>query len=311
MTRRQSLFRGSELPRLMILAAVAIAGWPMVLLFAQGKTDVPPPAPPTVPVTQLTPVVPDAGIEFQAVVDRVAMQTRENAAYALLLERARSTPPRDLAAQSRRDLFFTHFWERPERYRGVPVHVEGTALRVLSYEVNPALAPSGRIYEAWVYPDENRALPYVLAFEAAPPNLVIGSDLHLRVHFDGYFLKILGYRASDKPRGAPMFVGQLTIDAPLAAPPAPMVELREMSKRNGVVILFVMLFGYVLVRVAFQVRRAIKPAGRSIALPQRHLTPSEISPSDLSEWLATLPDQDLDDASGSDRGPAPPQSPGS
>ena len=290
MNRRQSsLFRGSELTRLLILAAVALAGWPMVVLFAQSKDEPEPAPPPAVPAAKLTPVVADTGIEFQAVVDRVAMKTRENAAYSILLDRVRQTPARDLATQSHRDLFFTHFWERPERYRGVPVHVEGTALRILSYEVNPALAPKGRIYEAWVYTDENRAFPYVLVFEAPPANLVIGPDLHVRINFDGYFLKLLGYRAGDTFRAAPMLVGRITIKAALAPPPAPMVELREMSKRNAFAILFALLFGYILIRAVVQVRRATRPSRRSIPLPERSLTPSEIAPEDLSEWLANLP----------------------
>ncbi len=101
MTRRAApIFRGSELPRLLILAAIALAGWPLVLLFAQSK-DAPRPAPPpAVPAAAIAPVEPDAGVEFQAVVDKAPMKGRENAAYAILLDRARQTTPADLAAAS-------------------------------------------------------------------------------------------------------------------------------------------------------------------------------------------------------------------
>ena len=302
--RSASLFQGSEFPRLMILAGVAVAGWPMVLLFAQSK-DAPKPAKPApIAAATLKPVEVDTGIEFQALVDLAPMKTRENAAYAILLDRARQTSARDLAARSRRDLVYTHLWERPERYRGVPIRIEGTALRVLSYEVNPALAPAGRIFEAWVYSDENRAFPYVLAFEDPPPNLVVGPDLHLRVRFDGYFLKLLGYRAGDKGRAAPLLVGRLSIQPGLAPAPAPMVELRDMAKRHAVTILFAVLFGYVLLRVGFQIRRAIAPNRRSISLPERTLTPREIEPEDLADWLATLPEQGLDELDTTESDPA-------
>ena len=290
-----TLFRGSELPRLVILGAVALAGWPMVLLFAQAKDDPQPRAVPPLLAADLKPVVADSGIEFQALVDRAPMKTRENAAYAILLDRVRSTPARDLAARSRRDLYFTHFWERPELYRGVPVHVEGTALRILTYEVNPALAPSGRVYEAWVYPDDSQKLPYVLTFEAPPPDLVIGQNLYVRVRFDGYFLKLLSYRAGDTMRAAPLFVGRLGLMAQPTPPPAPIVELREMSKRHGLAILVAMLVGYVLIRVAIQARRVVASPRRSIPLPERSLTAHEITPEDLSDWLANLPDQTIDD----------------
>jgi len=296
LTRRpSSLFRGSEFPRLLLLAAIALAGWPLVVLFAQSNKDPKPTPPPPLPASKVMPVEADSGVEFQAMVDKAPMQGRENAAYGMLLERARQTPPRELAARSRRDLLYTHLWERPERYRGVPVHIEGTALRVLSYEVNPALAPSGRIYEAWVYSDENRAFPYVLAFDEPPPGLVVGPDLYLKVNFDGYFLKLLGYRAGDKWRAAPMLVGRVQIKAAQAPAPAPMVEFREFSSRNGYLIVFVLLFGYILIRAAVQIRRALAPTRRSVPLPTRNLSPSEIAPEDLSKWLASLPNQDFDE----------------
>ena len=290
-----SLFRGSEFPRLVILAGVALAGWPMVVLFAQSKDEPKAKPPPPLLAADLKPVKADTGIEFQAVVDRAPMKTRENAAHAILLDRVRSNPARELAAQARRDLSFTHFWERPELYRGVPVHVEGTALRILTYDVNPALAPSGRIYEAWVYPDDSQKLPYVLTFEDPPPGLVIGQELYVRVKFDGYFLKLLSYRAGDTMRAAPMFVGRLSLMAKLSPPPAPMVELREMSKRNGVAILIAIVSGYILIRVGMQFRRAVAASRRSIKLPERTLNPSEIAPEELGEWLANLPEQQVDE----------------
>ena len=273
----------------------------MVVLVAQSKDEPKPKQAPPILAADLKPVQADSGIEFQAIVDRAPMKTRENAAYAILLDRVRSTPARDLAARSRRDLYFTHFWERPELYRGVPVHIEGTALRILTYEVNPALAPSGRIHEAWVYPDDSQKLPYVLTFEQPPPGLVVGQDLYVRVRFDGYFLKLLSYRAGDTMRAAPMFVGRLGLMAKPAAPPAPMVELREMSKRNGLTILIAIVVGYVLIRVAMQFRRVVASPRRSIPLPERSLTASEIAPEELSEWLANLPEQEIDKP-----GPEPP-----
>lgn len=288
--------------RLLILAGIALAGWPMVLLFAQSKDEPRPAPPPQIPAVQLAPVVADSGIEFQAMVDKAPMQIRENAAYSTLLERARQATPRQLAERSRRDLVFTHLWERPERYRGVPIHIEGTALRVLTYEVNPALAPSGRIYEAWVYSEENRAFPYVLAFEEPPTGLVVGPDLFLKVSFDGYFLKLLGYRAGDKLRAAPMLVGRLQIKSAPAAAPGPMVELRELSRRNGFVVAFVLLFGYIVGRAVLQIRRAMVPTRRSVPLPERTLAPSEIAPEALSEWLASLPATELDDEPDAPRG---------
>ena len=77
------------------------------------------------------PVEPDRSVEFETVTDRTPLALRDMAAYAMLLKRAAATAPADLARQARRDIFFTHLWERPAHYRGVPVHLLGTARRVL------------------------------------------------------------------------------------------------------------------------------------------------------------------------------------
>ncbi len=302
MTRRPaSLFRGSELPRLVLLGGIVLAGWPLVLLFAQGPAEDPPPAPPGVPAAALPPVVAESGIEFGAILDKAPMRLRENAAYAILLQRARETSAFDLAKEARRDLYWTHLWERPAKYRGVPVHIEGTARRVLSYEINPELAPGGRMYETWVYSDENRKDPYVLTFETPPPGLQISPDQFTRITFDGYFLKLLGYRAGDTFRAAPMLVGRLHMTPAQAAAPPPMVEIRNLSKRNAFVIAFVLLLGYIIVRAVFQVRKALAP-GRRVA-GSRSIVRDEIAPEELADWLQTVEDDVPSDRGESDDQP--------
>ncbi len=282
-----SLFRGSELPRLMFLLAIVLAGWPMVVLFARPKAEDKPPPPP-VAAARLTPVVPDDGVEFQALVDKKAILPRETAAFATLLKRARETPAAELSAKARRDIFWTHLAERPERYRGVPVHFEGTARKILTYEVNPAMVPSGRLYEAWIYSDENTSFPYVLSFEDPPKGLEIGHEMHRRVTVDGYFMKLLGYRAGDTNRFAPMLVGRLGWQQAPAPAAAPMVELRNWTKRDGFVLVFVLLFGYILIRAFFQIRKAIAPGRRTIVAraPDEGLPPEAVA-----DWLQNLPDE--------------------
>ena len=290
MTRRPaSLFRGSELPRLVILGGIVMAGWPLVLLFARGPAEDPPKPPPGIPAASLRPVEADSGIEFEAILDKAPMQLRENAAYSILLRRARETPADDLAKEARRDLYWTHLWERPAKYRGVPIHLEGTARRVLSYEINPELAPKGRMYEAWVYSDENRKDPYVLTFEDPPAGLQISPDQFTRISFDGYFLKLLGYRAGDTRRAAPMLVGRLLMTPEQAAAPPPMVEIRNLSKRNAFVIAFVLLLSYIIVRAVFQVRKALAP-GRRLAT-SRSIVRDEIAPEELADWLQNVEDE--------------------
>lgn len=288
MSRRPtSLFRGSELPRLLLLAAIVLAGWPMIVRFGRPRADERA-APPPVPAARVEPVVADAGVEFQALIDRTPMKFRDNAALALLLRRAREGP----AVAGRTDVLFTHLWERPERYRGVPIHLEGVAKRVLTYEVNPALAPGGRLYEAWIYSDENTKFPYVVTFEEPPAGLTVGPDLYLRVSVDGFFLKLLRYEAGDTPRAAPLLVGRLHLTPALAAAPPPMVELLNFSRREGFVLVFVLLLVYLGFRVLFQVRRALAP---SRALKARPDLPEERRADEVVDWLENLPAEEVEE----------------
>ena len=133
--------------------------------------------------------------------------------------------------------------------------------------------------------------PYVLVFEDPPPGLEIGADLFVRVKFDGYFFKLLRYRAGDADRFAPMLVGRLYPTAPLAPAPAPMVELRNMTRSETFVLIFILLFAYVVIRAVFQVRKALK-SSRSLRIPGRALADDDIAPADLSAWLNSVPDED-------------------
>ena len=272
---------------MLLLAAIVLAGWPMVVMFGRLRAEDKPPPPPIV-AAKLTPVVPDDGIEFQALVDKKAILPRESAAFATLLQRARETPLAELSAKARRDIFWTHLWERPERYRGVPVHFQGIVKKILTYEVSPAMVPSGRLYEAWIYSDENTSFPYVLSFEDPPKGLEIGHELHLRVTVDGYFMKLLGYRAGDHNRAAPMLVGRMSWTPAAAPAAAPMVELRNWTKRDGFVIAFVLLFGYILLRSFFQIRKALAPSRERLIVRS---SSEGLPPEAVADWLQNLPDE--------------------
>ncbi len=61
-------FRGSELPRLLVLAAVMVVGWGLVWQFAQQRPQ--PAEPPRRSRPGPSPVVPDRSVEFETVTDR-------------------------------------------------------------------------------------------------------------------------------------------------------------------------------------------------------------------------------------------------
>ena len=164
-------FRGSELPRLLMLGAVMVVGWGLVWRFANQRPQ------PAEPVARAEPkpepVVADRADEFETVTDRTPMSFRDNAAYAYLLEKARKLTPVELAAQSRRDILLTHLWERPELYRGVPIHLLGTARRVLRYESK--LSKTGWMYEAWIVTPDAPKLSLQLRLRGSSRGLSPGS----------------------------------------------------------------------------------------------------------------------------------------
>jgi hypothetical protein len=203
--RHAPFFQGSELSRLAILSAIMVVGWAAVWIYAQQPQEAT--EPPLTAGERLEPVAADRSPEFETVTDRTSMSFRDNAAYALLLGRARARTPAELAAESRRDILLTHLWERPDLYRGVPVHLLGTALRVLRYESK--LGRSGWLYEAWIITPETTRVPYVCVFEDAPNGLPVGTNISERVVFNGYFLKVMKYDAADVARGAPVLVGRI------------------------------------------------------------------------------------------------------
>jgi hypothetical protein len=203
--RPSGFFHGSELPRLLILAVVTVAGWGLVWHFARRLPQ--PAEPELVATAKPEPIVPDQSIEFETVTDRTPVEFRDNAAYALLLERARAKSPSELAAVSRRDVSLPHLWQNPQLYRGVPIHLLGTALRVLRYPSK--LSKTGWIYEASIITPDATRNPFQCVFEEAPAGLPIGPEVSERVVFNGYFLKIWKYKAGDVARGAPLLVGRI------------------------------------------------------------------------------------------------------
>jgi hypothetical protein len=282
MERPSPFFRGSELPRLALLAAVMLAGWAAVWHFARHRA--PAPEPPLRAVAKPEPVTPDDSIEFETVTDRTPMSFRDNAAYALLLERARAKSAAELAAESRRDVFLTHLWERPEHYRGVPVHLLGTALRIVRFESK--LSKTGWLYEAWIVTPDARKYPYNCVFEEAPEGLPIGVDVSERVVFNGYFLKIMKYQAGDAPRGAPVLIGKLGWE-PRAAD-EPVKESNRILFWSMVAIGLMFLVS--LSRWVFQLFHVLQYPRRGPGASETFR--NEIPPADLQAWVESQGTED-------------------
>ena len=273
------LFRGSELPRLLFLLAIALAGWAFVwnyLRSPKASEDEP------VLVASGPPsaVVPDRSIEFESVTDKTTLSFRDSAAYSKLIEKARASTPDALALMARRDVPFNQLWERPAAFRGVPVHILGTARQIDRYESK--LSRTGWLYEAWIFtPEMQRPLPYVCVFEDAPKDLPIGANVSERVVFNGYFLKLMRYQAADVTRAAPLLVGRIGWDPQPAS---------GVTNRWGSTVWLVgglvVMFGISLFRWMTYLKRSLAPKPLPSFLRDR---PSEeIDPAALADWVESV-----------------------
>lgn len=286
--RAGGFFRGSEGSRLAVLAVVMAVGW--IMVFSQFHQ-----APrverhqPT--VSELAPLPPpDDAPEFQGLQDRHVMTQRDNAAYATLLARVREAPPEALARESRRDVLFSQLLENPARYRGLPIHVEGTLRRVLRQDVEGSkIFRDGHYYEGYLFTEDSVRYPWVIAFEEAPPDLEVGDDIQQRVEFDGYFLKLWAYRAADdKARIAPLLIGRF----PVARRSVKPVD-RGWPEVSWPFAALALITVYFTARVISQMRRGVRerPQSRRTSVLQ-----DQIEPAALADWIERAPDDGEDEA---------------
>ncbi len=267
----------------MVLLAILIGGMVLLWNFVHSGNMAAPPEPPArVP---LTPIVPDRSPEFETVQDKTEIRLRDMGAYRKLLEQSADATPDELASRSRRDVLSIQIWEHPDRYRGVPIHILGTVLRVMTYESK--LSRSGRLYEAWMVTSDSQRNPYVCVFEDAPRGFPVGDNLSERVVFNGYFLKLMKYQ-SGKDLGfyvSPVLIGRIGWSG--GAPP----RREALPGPYGwmavaVAVMFVMSF----VRWMIGLRRSLSPLTRS-PIAREH--PNEvIAPEELAAWLDNLPDDE-------------------
>jgi len=283
-------FRGAELPKLLVLVAITVAGSILVWKYTHS---LPEPAVEPEPAARVAPprVEPDKSPEFETVSDKTPIGFRDFAAYDLLLKRARETSAADLARQSHRDIYFTDLWERPEHYRGVPVHLLGNALRITTFESKRS--PQGRLYEAWVNTHESQGYPYYCIFEDLPPGLPLGHDVAERVVFNGYFFKQMRYLAGkDVQRAAPVLIGRTGWTRKPAA-------VHRDDTVFWMALVVAIMFVISLYRWIASLRRSLSPSSRAEALG--HRPTEELDPTDLAHWVDSVR-EDEDGGESEDQG---------
>ena len=205
----RGLFRGSEFPKLILLAGVAIVGWALFIKFYKSSKSN---AKVVSPAIANQPKLPPPDPTLQGIIDRTPLGVRDEAPMAMLFDRMRKDPAK-LAAEARREVVPYDLWKTPKRYRGLPIRLEGYATQVYAHDdFDPSIAASGRVYEVWFVQEEHeeRMYPCILFVDDVPATLPGGRDLRERVAFEGYFLKMYHFKRMDgKDYLAPMLVGRI------------------------------------------------------------------------------------------------------
>jgi len=199
--------------------------------------------------------------QFEVVTDKAPLKSREMEAYWRLMDWSHTQSFAELEKRSHNDIAFTQLWDQPENYRGKPIRLRMHVRRVLEFDA-PSDQPSvHKVYEAWGWTDESRSFPYVVVFTDPPPGLPIGTDIRAEIVFVGYFLKVLGYKAFDNSRGAPLLVGR----AKLISIPAP----PQSSKSDPWMIPIVAIGSILLIGTSVWLSRSARKKSKVRMLPDQ------------------------------------------
>ena len=153
-----------------------------------------------------------AEYQFQAITDKTPNAAEEMPAYWRLMRWSKTESFDDLWERSRKDLYFTHLAEAPEKYRGELIGMKLTLHRFVPHDPEKAKnsADVGQVYEVWGVTKESRTGLYCLVFYDLPPQLPNKPSIHEEATFVGYFLKQLAYEDTmGVKRWAPMLIGRL------------------------------------------------------------------------------------------------------
>jgi len=106
--------------------------------------------------------------------------------------------------------------DRPEVYMGKPIRLSGYVRLLRQMPAGENRYGIRTLYEAWIYTDDSQHHPACVVCTALPDGMIqafddsedFGSGLLNHVATTGYFFKMMGYRAQDAYRYAPLVLAQ-------------------------------------------------------------------------------------------------------
>jgi hypothetical protein len=230
-------------------ALLSVFGGLVTLLALPGQAQEPKQKPPKPLISDddITPRPPDSDAEsarqvhlsksddlFKAIRDNRPLAENvqrpgEFTAFIEVVKHVRRVPPAALARHSRKYIHYADLaGEAHEQFLRDPIRVQGKLVRLKLIDPDVLLKQKSglvKLYEGWLYADDNDEQPVCVVFSELPLGLRVGESLSERVTFDGYYFKLLAYTTSQKDddgkaiwHSAPLLIGQsITLAEPESA----------------------------------------------------------------------------------------------
>jgi len=153
----------------------------------------------------------EAREEFEAVTDKAPLSKEEMPAYWRLMEWQQHQSLAPMRARAQHDVTFKQLWQQPEKWRGrlveIPVHLRQTA-KVEDLAENALGLKT--LDEVWGWNTDSQPYWYWLVCPRLPPAMPSGRNIYEEATFVGYFLKLLPYEDHQgKTLATPLLIGRL------------------------------------------------------------------------------------------------------
>lgn len=151
----------------------------------------------------------------------VGVRQSEADTFYRILERARTTPVKELESRAEQDALFVNLMTSPEKSRGRLVTIFGEMRKLR--EITPPKNRPGltKFYEAWICTAESGENPYRVVCSEIPRTIKPQESCRIDVKVTGYFFKREGYQTQDgRLHLAPtVLAGRLFLSVSPYAPP--------------------------------------------------------------------------------------------
>lgn len=240
--------------------------------------------------------IPDEEILFQLENTRDFTRDLPIALFYHFLARARDVGEGDLMRDARKDVTMAHLFKDQgsdsPRYRGQPLGITGTLVRVVRSDLRPNAYGLTHYYECWIVTRDSAPYPWVAIVSDLPKGMPVSTDLNERVATAGYYLKLWKYEASDSFRAAPVLFG-----ASLDWAPRSSGNRTADTGLNPYLISFMGIFGAILLFGVLWLKRGDRSyyRGRAASLADRTADfPRRIS-FEQGASAGAIPDDDDDE----------------